>query len=120
MMKKKVVKKKPESLCFYDWVVCKDCELVYTCTPSTKNGKFYLNILKKCTQCGKEIKQLKRWKDCGLLLNDKNYPKIIGQRLLLDMSSQNFKDDMFQYSKERLVKIWGKKFVNKIFNQKVV
>jgi hypothetical protein len=116
-MKKKFVKRKFDFLCFYDWIVCKDCELVYACTPSTKNGKFYLNIPKKCTKCGKEIKQLKRWETCGLLLNNKNYPKIIGRRLLLDISPQNFKDDMFQYRKEHLIKIWGKKIVKKIFNQ---
>ena len=119
-MKKKIVKEKLDFLCFYDWVFCKDCELVYACTPSTDDRKFYLNIPKKCTCCGKDIKRLKRWGDCGLLLNDKNYPKIIGRRLLLDMSSQNFKDDMFQYSKERLIRVWGKKIVNKIFRQKVV
>jgi len=117
-MKKLKKKKKFGFLCFYDWVACKECGLVYSCMPSTENGKFYLNIPKKCDKCGKKIKHLKRWKNCGLILNDKNFPKHRGRRLLLDMSSQKFPNDMFSVTKAHLTKCWGKKLVNKIFEQK--
>jgi len=111
-------KNKAKFSCFYDFVVCKECELVYSCTPSIKKLNTYLNVPKKCQKCGKEIKRPKRWKNCGFKINDKNYPKVIGRRLLLDLGTQNFPKDMFVDNKENLEKCWGKKIVKKIFKQK--
>ena len=104
--------------CFYDFAVCKECGLVYFCIPSIKKLNTYLNVPKKCKECEKEIKRPKRWKKCGFTINDKNYPKVIGRRLLIDTEPQDFRIETFVDSKEHLEKCWGKKIVKKIFKQK--
>jgi len=109
-----MAKKESDFVCFYSYAVCKGCELVYSCIPSFDSKGFWINAPKNCVECGKKIKYPAEWKKAGVNINNKNYPKIRGQRLLLDCSNPHLTIKDVVYKEDYLEKIWGKKILNKI------